>query len=409
MKIITANYILTCNAKFEIIKDGAVCFDQKIIAVGKKEEILTRFKECEIIEGGKNSVLMPGLINPHVHLEFSGNLTTLEYGSFIKWLESVISKREELLQKCSTACMQKSIDDMLKSGITAYGAISSFGKDLEVCVNSPQKVIFFNEILGSSPTTVDVMFDEFKSRLKRSLEFRSKTFQPAISIHAPYSTHPILAKNALDIAKKYSFVVSTHFMESMAERNWLDGGKGEFNDFFSSFNPNSKPLTSALEYLELFRGAYTLFVHSTCANKEVLFIISKLGALCHCPVSNRLLNNPPLSLKEVEFSNCLLTIGTDGLSSNVSLSLWDELRNALMIHNKTQPNLLSKKLILSVTKNASFALGLNSGEIKTDKDADMILLELPDHINDTASLPLHLILHTQNAQKIFIEGEVVSF
>ena len=42
---------------------------------------------------------MPGLINSHVHLEFSGNTTTLKYGNFYSWLNSVIKHREDLINK----------------------------------------------------------------------------------------------------------------------------------------------------------------------------------------------------------------------------------------------------------------------------------------------------------------------
>ena len=44
---------------------------------------------------GKDSVLMPGLINAHVHVEFSANKTDLSYGDFINWLYSVIENREK--------------------------------------------------------------------------------------------------------------------------------------------------------------------------------------------------------------------------------------------------------------------------------------------------------------------------
>jgi len=43
---------------------------------------------------------------------------------------------------------------MLKSGVTTFGAISSFRADLEVCRKAPQKGIYFNELIGSNPAYV---------------------------------------------------------------------------------------------------------------------------------------------------------------------------------------------------------------------------------------------------------------
>lgn len=92
MKIINASYILTCNDDFEILENHAICFDKTILDIDKLENLEQKYPEAEVTNLPKNSVLMPGLINPHVHLEFSSNKTSLQYGSFITWLNSVIQK-----------------------------------------------------------------------------------------------------------------------------------------------------------------------------------------------------------------------------------------------------------------------------------------------------------------------------
>ena len=290
MKIISANYILTCNNNFDILENRAICFDKNILDIDELTILERKYPDAEVISLPKNSVLMPGLINPHVHLEFSSNKTSLEYGSFIAWLNSVIQKRDDLLSTCSDEVMQKQLKIMQKSGTTSFGAVSSFGNDFETCLKSPQRVVYFTEILGSRPDAVDILFDDFKARLRHVEENANERLIPAISIHSPYSTHPILTKNALDIARKFNYVVSTHFMESLAERDWLDSGQGEFNDFFSNFAPNSKPMSSATQFIELFEGCKTLFTHCVQAKQEEIEKIEKIGgSITHCPVSNRLL------------------------------------------------------------------------------------------------------------------------
>lgn len=405
MTLITADFVLTCNEHFEIIEEGAVLFDTQILDVGKASTLKEKHPTVTCIETPKNSVLLPGLINSHVHLEFSANQSMLHYGDFIPWLQSVIAHRDELSALATTELMTCKLHEMLKSGTTSLGAISSFGADLEACVNAPQRVVYFNEVLGSIPSAVDVMYNDFRGRLEASKEFTCNHFIPAISVHSPYSTHPILAKKALQLALDEGCVVSTHFMESPAERAWIDEGSGDFQSFFSAFNPHAKPMCTSVEYLALFEKNATLFTHGVHANQVELHTIAEQNAtLTHCPVSNRLLGVGALDVEAVENEKINLTLGTDGLSSNISLSLWDEMRCALMMHPHKELNALAKTLLQSVTCNAAHALKLPCGALKEGLASDMIVVTLPQECVREA-LPLQLILHTKQTHLTFIDGE----
>jgi len=315
-------------------------------------------------------------------------------------------KRDDLLSTCNDEIIEKQLKIMQKSGTTSFGAISSFGNDFEACLKSPQRVVFFTELLGSRPDTVDILFNDFKSRLKHIEQNKNERLIPAISIHSPYSTHPILARNALDIAKKSNYVVSTHFMESVAERNWLDKGNGEFNDFFNNFAPNTKPMSNANDFIELFKECKTLFTHCVQATKEEIEKIKSInGTITHCPVSNRLLGVGKLLIEDID--NKMLNLGTDGLSSNISLNLWEEMRNALMIHYKKDLNKFSFELLKMCTNNAANALNINAGEIKEQKFADFIVCQLSDSIDNLQDIPLSLILHTKFTKQTYINGEEI--
>ena len=405
MTLITADFVLTCNEDFEIIEEGAVLFDQNILEVGKSEDLKAKHPTATVIETPKNSVILPGLINSHVHLEFSANQSMLRYGDFIPWLRSVIKHREELSALATTELITCKLQEMLKSGTTTLGAISSFGADLEACSQTPQRVVYFNEVLGSVPSAVDAMYGDFRGRLESSKEFTCNRFIPAVSVHSPYSTHPILAKKALQIAREEKCVVSTHFMESPAERTWVDEGSGDFETFFSAFNPHAKPMCSAMEYLDLFDQNRTLFTHGVQAtNQELQAIAKQKATLTHCPVSNRLLGVGKLDIEAVQKHNINLTLGTDGLSSNISLSLWDEMRSALMMHPELELSSLAKTLLQSVTCNASKALQLPCGVLEKERYSDLIVATLPQAC-EKEDVALQLILHTHQTHLTFIDGE----
>ena len=165
---------------------------------------------------------MPGLINTHVHLEFSANKTTLKYGNFVKWLFSVMEHREELIEKATKELIDEELKNMISNGTTSIGAISSYGFDMDSCVDSALNVVYFTEVLGSKADMIDTLFLDFQAKLKSAIAQTSDNFIPAIAIHSPYSTHPFLIREVLSIAKDKKMAVSAHFQESKAENDWLN-------------------------------------------------------------------------------------------------------------------------------------------------------------------------------------------
>jgi cytosine/adenosine deaminase-related metal-dependent hydrolase len=383
----------------------SVAFDKKIKLIAPLDELIKKYPDAKVIKLQKNSLLMPGLINAHVHLEFSANKTNLSYGDFVKWLYSVIQNRDELISGCEKECIDKAIYFMLDAGITTFGAISSHGMDLDSCASAPQNVIFFNELLGSQANIADALFNDFTSRLNASKTIKKDGFYPAVAVHSPYSVHPILIKKALQIAKDEDLRLSAHFMESKAEREWLDNSDGDFKEFFDNLLNQKTNVSDADEFLEHFKDKQTLFTHVVKANdKELEDIASNQHTIIHCPISNRLLGNGAIDIDAVMQKGINWVCATDGLSSNYTLDLFEEMKIALFMHSNMPLLPLAKKLIDSVTINAAKALNIDAGEISEGKSADMIVLDLDKEPND--ELAIHLILHKYNISKVYINGKL---
>jgi cytosine/adenosine deaminase-related metal-dependent hydrolase len=405
MKILACDYLVTCDENFSILTDAAIAFDEKIIALDSLENIKKKYHE-PIEYLGHNSVVMPGLINTHVHLEFSSNKTTLHYGNFIQWLFSVIANREELIEKATNQLISNELDQMIKNGTTTIGAISSYGFDMEPCVKSPINVVYFTEVLGSKPEMIDTLFADFKAKLKTAKNNESNKFLPAIAIHSPYSTHPFLIREVLKIAKENNYPVSAHFQESPSENEWLNYSTGEFSEFFEQMLNQKTSLQKPNEFLNLFKNTKNLsFTHCVEANEDELQQIHDLGAsVIHCPNSNRLLNNSILNLSYLD--NIPLAVGTDGLSSNHTLNLFEEIRNAFYMHTNFEPEELAKKLLLASTTGGAKALGLKKkGVLKTSYDSDIISFNLPDSVNNLEQLPITILLHNSQTTHTYIGGK----
>ena len=401
MKIVTAKWLFDGET---VQNDCAVAFDEKIVALGTPEKLKAQYPKAEFLELDNRTVLMPGLVNPHVHLEFGANTTHLKFGDFMQWLDSVIARRDELTDACKAGCYKRQIDTMLASGITTFGAVSSYGKEMLACKAAPQRVIFFNEAIGSQPAAVDTLYADFKTRLEESRSMASERFIPAVAIHSPYSVHPVLIKKIL---KNFGDLpLSAHFMESPAEKAWLERGEGPFKPFFENFLKQTAPLCFPEEFLQLLKGKRALLTHAVHADEKQLRMIAEEGhAITHCPRSNRLLGCGRIKLEKLEELQIPWLLGTDGLSSNTSLNLWDEMRAAVMMHCDTKMESISLNLLKAATSRAADALNLPIGRLKKGNWADLIVAPLPDDPKSPGQLPLQLILHTERIEHLYIQGE----
>jgi cytosine/adenosine deaminase-related metal-dependent hydrolase len=402
MHILLADAIFTHDA---ILRDHGIVFDKTIISVLPNETLRAQYDDqCQ--ELGDGSVIMSGLINAHVHLEFSANRSTLTYGSFMPWLSSVISNRDDLINDCDDECIARTIDTMLSHGITAFGAVSSYGYDLDACFNAPQKVVYFNELIGSDPKMADALYANFQERLFASQGTKREGFYPSIAIHSPYSVHRILIQKALAYAKAHALRVTAHFMESPSEREWLDENGGDFKPFFENFLKQHQAANTAEEFLNYFQAIPTLFTHVVHPKEKELALLQKGGhTIIHCPISNRLLGNGALDLEKIQAYNIRWVCGTDGLSSNYALDLFEEMKIALFMHHGHDLLPLAYELWRSVTTNAAEALNINCGKIASDYDADLLVTRIDYPINE--QLPIHLLLQPCTIESVFIQGQKV--
>ena len=233
----------------------------------------------------------------------------------------------------------------------------------------------------------------------------SEKITPAIAIHAPYSVQPIVLDRAVALAKQNGYPLSAHFLESPAEREWLESHSGGFLAFFEKFFGSSRAVTSIDEFMHRFDSYPTHFIHCTQTTKdEKEYLSSHQHTIAHCPRSNRLLGCGRLAIEDWDG---VMSVATDGLSSNWSLNLWDELRAALMLHHKAPLAKLADRLLRSVTLDAAKAIRSDAGRIEIDAPADIISVTLPSAVEDISKLSLHAILHTQKADMIFIDGESI--
>ena len=422
MFIIRTRYIFLCDERFTILENKAFVFDERILECGEFELLRDKYPQAKLIQTPPNSLILPAFINTHTHLEFSANAYTLHYGDFLVWLKSVMSARSALSEQAKDELILRTIRTMQQSGTGTLGEISSFGGDLKSCAKSSARIVFFNELLGVNLAQNSTKQAEFLTRFRKSKDLAHERFIPAVSLHSTYSTNRALAEFLLNLAQKEGLLVSTHFLESQHESAWLRQGRGKFKQWLRFADENPRPNYSVKDFVKLFKGQRTLFTHCVYAKDDEFALFDKnLHFITHCAFSNRLLSRKTFDLKAALRHKMSVNLGTDGLSSNISLSMLDEMR---------------ANLLLMATRNAAKALNLELGEIKAGKIADFSVFEVGDLLsnaensahktppkkdtnskahktqsptNQTLSqLPLQFVLNAQFASKLFIAGKQIN-
>lgn len=406
MYLIGADYLLLCNEDFSIIKNGGIYFNEnEILEIDTYENLQNKPTKSQ--KYYQNCVITPALTNLHIHLEFSQNEGSLKFGNFGKWLDSVIENRESLMDSSLQSQMQNTIQTLLQSGVGFVGAISSYGYDLEALANSPLRVLYFNEAIGSKVEALDMLYQNLLARLQDSQRFSSHHFFPALAIHSPYSVHSKMLQKVLNLAKTQSLPLSVHFLESKEEREWLETKKGYFQGFFERFfHTKMQPFYTISDFLNSFRGLKPYFVHCLEATHKDLEMIAKMqGKIISCPKSNRLLNNKILDLNLCKQSQIHPIFATDGKSSNDSLSLLDELRTALYAYMDYDLESLAKDLLLGVTYYAhkDSPLGIKAGSLKKGFLPDFAVFKT----KAKEQLALMLLLYAKKAEALYISGKQI--
>ena len=202
MEIVWAKYLITMQDD-DIIENGAIAVEfDKIIDVGKKEELLNKYPDTEKKEF-PNSVLMPGLINSHCHLELtepliarnlniSEELTSPEY---VEWLVKTLdyvgeAKKEELIQRT-----QDGISNLINSGHTTIGNMAFYEGALNILYEVGIRSVLFLQI--ASGYNIDAQ-DSFETAIGIAEEYLNKSddlMQVGLGPYASYLLSRPLLKN----------------------------------------------------------------------------------------------------------------------------------------------------------------------------------------------------------------------
>ncbi|MCG8471855.1 MAG: amidohydrolase family protein, partial [Desulfobacterales bacterium] len=296
-----------------------------------------------------NAVLTPPLINAHTHLELSALKGRVPcHMGFEAWVKSLLKERGRFSHEALLKAAGQAVREAMEEGTLFFAEISSLGITQSLYTQEEAKGVWFLEQIGNSCG----FSSEFSGASKTPL---------SVAAHAPHTTDPLAICAMKKEAEKRGLPFSIHVDESAPENEFITTAKGAWADFLNlrgiDWRKWPLPADNPVRYL-LSLGVMnktTLAVHLLNSSNEDFDILAKEGvtAVC-CPRSNLRLHGKSPRLKAMVEAGLTVALGTDSLASCESLSIKDEMLEALRI----DPMLSGADIFQMATENGAKALGM---------------------------------------------------
>jgi cytosine/adenosine deaminase-related metal-dependent hydrolase len=374
MRKISANYIFPIHA--QPITNGVLTVDdeRKIVELS---EICETDADIEFYDG----IICPGFVNAHCHLELSHLKNSIPMHAGIIGFIQEISKRRNIADREEQIKRSKFYDNFMHSqGIVAVGDISN--NDLTFELKKQSKIFYhtFVEAFSRNENEIDTVLQK-----NQDIVDSGKKIGISVSptLHASYSMCNRLFSEMKRRAEKYG-ILSYHNQETQDENEYFENNSGKFLSFYKEFAmPDSPPPTGKSPVYRLLsnidRQTKILLVHNTFTSEndfDFAMSASKNITWVLCPKSNLYIENhlPPIEM--LRRKKAKIATGTDSLSSNINLSIIEE----LLAISENFKNIKLNELLTWATLNGAEALGIDKkfGTFETGKTPGIVLIDNVD-------------------------------
>ena len=319
----------------------------------------------------KGKAAIPGFINMHTHSGMTLMRGFNEDSSLMDWLQDVwrIEPRldDELLYwGTKLACVE-----MIKTGTTCfldqYWRVDVTSRAVaEMGIRSVQAHVALDM---KDESKSDFIKSEFERIYKDSQNW-DELNTLCVGIHAPYSVSDSLIKWCSNFAREKGLKVHIHVSETAKE------------------NADSVELNgcSPFEHLEKLGvlGPEVIAAHCVWLSNNDMDIMAKYGVT---PVHNinsnlKLSSGYKFLYNELKERGVNVTLGTDGNGSSNNLDMRETMKTAALLQKgwREDPTALPlNELMDMATVNGAKALGIDAGEIKVGKLADINIIDIDNY------------------------------
>jgi 5-methylthioadenosine/S-adenosylhomocysteine deaminase len=402
--------ILTVDDGDRVLTGDVACRDGVIVQVGGEYTPQTR--DFEIVECG-GCVVMPGLVQSHIHLCQTlarGRADDLE---LLDWLRTVVWPYEAALYPdAMSAAARLGCAELLLGGTTAILDMGSVHHTAEVAAAVEQSglraTIGKAMMDASDPAIPAGLREPTAASLKESDELAER-FDGAANGRLRYAYAPRFVLSCTDElmrevgvrARRRGLRVHTHASEN----------KGEIDAVRARFGKDN------IVYLDDagLTGDHVTLAHCVHLSPEEIEILARTRThVAHCPGSNLKLASGIAHVPELQAAGVPVSLGADGAPCNNNLDMFHEMRLAATLHKpRCGPRTLPAPAIVRMaTRGGAAALGLGDqiGSLEAGKRADVIAVDVrAAHVAPTAS-PWSAIVYAARAtdvRHVCVDGALV--
>ena len=394
-----------------LIENGAVAIaGGRISQVGRWQD-LSRGAGDAVVDLGE-SILMPGLVNAHCHLDYTGMAGTIPPPrNFVDWLKQITTNKSGMIYSDFAEAWLAGARMLLATGTTTVGDVEMVPELIpEVWSATPLRVISFLEMTGvKSKRPPAEILGEALTKIDSLPAGRSLG---GLSPHAAYSTRPELLRITGETARRKKLRLVTHVSESAEEFEMYMTGKGGMFDWLSLSGRDMADcgLGSPVQALERvgYLSADLLAVHvNHLAPGDDELLGRRSVSVVHCPRSHTYFKHADFPLAALAAEDVNICLGTDSLASvykprkqTVELNMFDEMRE----FGVKNPSVAAKYILEMATINAARALGLAGkiGELRAAAFADVIAIPHSGKKSEAFDAVVH---HRGNVSASMIHGE----
>lgn len=390
-----------------VLRDaGVVHAAGRVVAVGDAKRLRHDHPDAPVRDLG-DVVLMPGLVNPHAHLELSacGPADAGHAGSFTDW---ILALRPRLLQggrtleEATAEGVRVGVAQCLKFGVTTVGDISQRPLITRpMLTDGPLRVVSYGEALGLA-----LARPRFEGQVITATDraFASDRLRVGLSPHAPYTVDRRGYEQCVAIARDQNMPLATHLAETPDEAEFLTNHTGPFRKVWDQLGTWAEPVDTfggppiAMAAATGLLGYPTLLAHvNYCDDAELALLAAGRAGVVYCPRTHAYFRHPPHRWREMLAAGINVAIGTDSCASSPDLNLVDDLR---LLH-RLAPAVPVETLWKLATVNAAKAISIEGvvGVIASYAFADLVTFAVR-----TTDPLLEILRGDQLPSNVWIDG-----
>ncbi|MEO6364854.1 MAG: TRZ/ATZ family hydrolase [Luteimonas sp.] len=382
--MIEAGHVIPIEPHAVVLENHAVAIrDGVILAILPATDARTRFSPAETVSR-PDAVLLPGLVNAHVH-----NPMTLLRGvaddlPLKQWLQGHIWPIESAVigPEFVADGVALAIAEMLRGGTTCCNE-NYFFPDVQAAT---YKRHGFRARIGlpviDFPTAWAGSDDEYFDRAAEVHDqWRGDALiATAFAPHAPYTVSDANFERIRMLADQLDIPVHLHTHETAQE-------------VAQSVEDHGQRALARLDRLGLLNDRL-IAVHMTQLNDAEIALCAERGvSVVHCPESNLKLASGFCPVCALQRAGVNLAIGTDGAASNNDLDMFGELRTAALLAKGVANDAAgfdAATALRAATLGGARAMGFDHlvGSIEAGKQADLICVDLAQ----IETQPLHHVI-----------------